>query len=90
MDPVTATSHKPPANEPVLVREDCDAVCTPTLDRPADYNALSEPLIDALQAAFDSVRGDSSIRVVVIAVRGAVFFPFGRERGLCAPNCYSS
>ena len=73
MDRVATTSPKPPANEPVLVRDDGDAVCTLTLNRPDDYNALSEPLLDALQAAFDSVRGDSSIRVVVIAARGLAF-----------------
>ena len=60
-------------NEPVLLREDAGAICTLTLNRPADYNALSEALIDELQGAFDAIGGDPSIRVVVLAARGKAF-----------------
>ncbi len=68
-----STVSKALSNEPVLVREDGDAVCTLTLNRPADYNALSEALLDELLAAFESVGEDLSIRVLVIAARGKAF-----------------
>ncbi|MFQ5783885.1 MAG: enoyl-CoA hydratase [Alphaproteobacteria bacterium] len=72
---MTAATPSPEArpNEPVLLREDAGAVCTLTLNRPADYNALSEALIGALQDAFDALRDDPTIRVVVLAARGKAF-----------------
>ncbi len=61
------------ANEPILLREDAGGVCTLTLNRPDQYNALSEALLDELQAAFDAIAEDKSIRVVVLAARGQAF-----------------
>ena len=51
-------------NEPILLRETSGPVCTLTLNRPDQYNALSEALLDELQAAFDVIAEDKSIRVV--------------------------
>jgi enoyl-CoA hydratase/carnithine racemase len=44
-----------------------------TLNRPGQFNALSGALIDEIQAMFDRVATDSSIRVVVLAARGRGF-----------------
>ena len=44
-----------------------------TLDRPAAFNALSEGMLAALQAALDRVAVDESARVVVIAASGKAF-----------------
>ena len=57
----------------VLLREDREGVSTLTLNRPERYNALSEALLAALQAAIDEVAGDASVRVAVLAARGRAF-----------------
>jgi enoyl-CoA hydratase/carnithine racemase len=60
--------------EPLLLHEkDSRGVITLTLNRPQAYNALSEGLLDALQAALDRVAADDSARVVVIAAAGKAF-----------------
>lgn len=59
----------------VLLREDAAGVCTLTLNRPRQYNALSEALIEALQENLDLIANDKSVRVVVIT---------GAGRGFCA------
>jgi enoyl-CoA hydratase/carnithine racemase len=60
-------------NEPVLLREDKDGIATLTLNRPKQYNALSEPLLDALIAELDRIAKDESVRVVVLAGKGSAF-----------------
>ncbi len=60
-------------NERVLLRDDQDGIATLTLNRPEQYNALSEALLDALNDAFDAIAGDSSVRIVVLAARGKAF-----------------
>ena len=40
------------------------------LARPQSFNALSEGMIDALQAELDAVAADDSARVVVLAAQG--------------------
>lgn len=65
-----------PAETPApLVRSHRDArgVVTLTLNRPDAFNALSEGLLDALQAELDAVAADDSARVVVIAAAGRAF-----------------
>ena len=69
----TATEPAARANEAILLREDGDGVCTLTLNRPDEYNALSEAMLDALQAAFDAIAPDASVRVVVLAANGKAF-----------------
>ncbi len=59
--------------EPILLREDSDGVCTLTLNRPDQYNALSEAMLGELQSALDAIAADSSVRVVVLAARGKAF-----------------
>lgn len=57
----------------VLLREDAGGICTLTLNRPRQYNALSEELIDALQANLDAIAADASVRVVVLTGAGPGF-----------------
>ena len=57
----------------ILLRAHAGGVCTLTLNRPQQYNALSEPMLDALQAAFDELATDGRVRVVVIAANGPAF-----------------
>ena len=57
----------------VLLREDAAGICTLTLNRPQQYNALSEALIEALQENLDGIAADKSVRVVVIAGAGRGF-----------------
>lgn len=58
-----------------LVLSDTDArgVVTLTLNRPEAFNALSEAMLEALQAALDRVAADARARVVVIAAAGRAF-----------------
>ncbi len=60
-------------NEPVLLRRDDGAVTILTLNRPRAMNALSGDLIDALQAEFDRLSHDRSIRCVIIEATGRAF-----------------
>ena len=58
-----------------LVRRERDArgVVSLTLNRPQAFNALSEALLEALQAELDAVAADPLARVVVIAAAGKAF-----------------
>lgn len=57
----------------VLQQTDARGVVTLTLNRPAAFNALSEAMLEALQAALDRVAADDTARVVVIAAAGRAF-----------------
>jgi enoyl-CoA hydratase/carnithine racemase len=57
----------------VLSSTDTRGVVTLTLNRPQAFNALSEGLLEALQAALDRVARDEQARVVVIAAAGKAF-----------------
>jgi enoyl-CoA hydratase/carnithine racemase len=59
--------------EPVLLRAEQGGIVTLTLNRPEQYNALSEELLTALQAALDDIARDPAARVVVIAGAGKAF-----------------
>lgn len=59
--------------EAVLLREDKDGVTTLTLNRPKQYNALSEAMLGALQTELDSIAADESVRVVILAAKGKAF-----------------
>lgn len=60
-------------NEPVLLCRTEDRIAILTLNRPHAMNALSGELIDALQAEFDRIAQDKSIRCVVIEAGGRAF-----------------
>ena len=59
--------------EALLLHDHRDGVVTLTLNRPAQFNALSTELLDELQAALDKVSADETARVVVIAGAGKAF-----------------
>jgi enoyl-CoA hydratase/carnithine racemase len=58
---------------PILLREDSDGVARLTLNRPGQFNSLSEELLTELQAALNDIAKDSTVRVVVIAGAGKAF-----------------
>jgi enoyl-CoA hydratase/carnithine racemase len=60
-------------NESILLRHDVRGIATVTLNRPRQYNALSEELLEELQAALNGISKDESVRVVVIAGTGTAF-----------------
>ncbi|HRW67569.1 MAG TPA: enoyl-CoA hydratase/isomerase family protein, partial [Candidatus Competibacter sp.] len=66
-----STSHH--SEDIFVLRQDEAGVATLTLNRPKQYNALSQAMLGALQAALDAVAADETIRVVVIAGSGAAF-----------------
>ena len=69
----TESVARPQIAEPILLREEREGIVTLTLNRPKQYNALSEEMLAALQAAFDDLTHDESARVVVIAANGKAF-----------------
>ena len=60
-------------DQPLLLRSDDNGVTTLTLNRPAQFNALSSAMLDALQAALDAIDADDGVRVVIIAANGKAF-----------------
>jgi len=61
------------AAEPIVLREDSDGVTTLTLNRPRQFNALSEEMLAALQQQLDGLAADESVRAIVIAANGKAF-----------------
>jgi enoyl-CoA hydratase/carnithine racemase len=68
-------SALPQSEQPVLLREDRDGVCTLTMNRPQQMNLLTGEMLTALQNEFDALKSDRSVRVVVLA---------GSGKGFCA------
>jgi len=62
-----------PVERRVLLREQRVGVVTLTLNRPEQFNALSQSLLGELQAALDAIAVDESARVVVIGGAGKSF-----------------
>lgn len=56
----------------VLIERFADHACL-TLNRPSSYNALSEEMIGALQAALDGLAQDPSLRCLLINAAGKAF-----------------
>ena len=59
----------------VLNERDERGVVTLTLNRPQQFNALSEEMLSALQSELEAVAEDAGARVVVIAGKGKAFCP---------------
>jgi enoyl-CoA hydratase/carnithine racemase len=68
-------SAVPHPDQPILLREDRDGICTLTMNRPQQMNLLTSDMLSALQEAFDSFKNDKKTRVVVLA---------GAGKGFCA------
>ena len=58
---------------PILLREDSGGVAKLTLNRPSQFNSLSEEMLIELQSALDAIAGDPAVRVVVIGGAGKAF-----------------
>jgi enoyl-CoA hydratase/carnithine racemase len=67
--------NAPIAEAYVLAARDERGVATLTLNRPQQFNALSQEMMTALQTELDALATDSSVRVVVIAAQGKAFCP---------------
>jgi enoyl-CoA hydratase/carnithine racemase len=64
----------PTFDEPLLLRErDPRGVVTLTLNRPQAFNALSESMLQALQAELDALARDDTVRALVIGGAGKAF-----------------
>lgn len=57
----------------ILTRSDAGAIATLTLNDPGRLNALSDAMLAALQAQFDALMTDQTIRVVILAAEGRAF-----------------
>jgi len=68
-----AVSNEALSNEALLLRQDQDGIAWLTLNRPAARNALSVPLMTALETALANIEADPAVRVVVIAGAGPAF-----------------
>lgn len=65
--------YPPTMAEPVLLHEREGAIARLVLNRPDQFNALSDELVDALTAAVAELHTDDQTRVVVIAAAGRAF-----------------
>ncbi len=61
-------------DDTLLLRADrADGLTTLTLNRPGQFNSLSEALLSALQKELDAIATDDTVRVVVLAGAGKAF-----------------
>jgi enoyl-CoA hydratase/carnithine racemase len=65
--------NAPETTLPILMREDREGVATLTLNRPTQFNSLSEEMLGELQAALNAIAADKTVRAVVIAGAGKAF-----------------
>jgi enoyl-CoA hydratase/carnithine racemase len=68
-------SAVPQTEQPVLLREDRDGICTLTMNRPQQMNLLTSSMLSALQREFDEISKSNTVRVVILA---------GTGKGFCA------
>jgi enoyl-CoA hydratase/carnithine racemase len=66
-------SAVPQADQPLLLREERDGICTLTMDRPQQMNLLTSAMLSALQEAFTEISSRTDIRVVILAASGKGF-----------------
>ncbi len=60
-------------SDPILLRDDQDAIATLTLNSPGSLNALSEAMIAALSDELDRLAQDRSVRAVILKGAGKAF-----------------
>ena len=78
VSPATIESTSGPktseTEEPLVLRvRDARSVVTLTLNRPQAFNALSQAMLEQLQAELDAIASDESVRVIVISAKGKAF-----------------
>ena len=61
------------AKQPFVLSTVANGVATLTLNRPERFNPLSYQMMSAIQAELDTIAGDSSVRVVILAAAGKGF-----------------
>ncbi len=66
-------SAVPQTEQPILLREDREGICTLTMNRPQQMNLLTAEMLSALQASFDEIANDQKVRVVILAAAGKGF-----------------
>ena len=59
--------------ENILIREESNGVVTLTMNRPLQFNALSEALLTALQQHLDTIAHEPDVRCVILAGAGKAF-----------------
>ena len=67
------TSVRAAVGQSVLLKKQSSGVVTLTLNRPAQFNAVSQQLLVELQAGLDAIALDEGPRVVVVAGAGKAF-----------------
>ena len=60
-------------SDPFLLRHDTDGIATLTLNAGSSLNALSDGMLAALQAEFNALENDTSVRVVILKGSGKAF-----------------
>ena len=60
-------SAVPQTEQPVLLREDRDGICTLTLNRPQQMNLLTSRMLSALQTALDCATRTAPLRAPAAA-----------------------
>ncbi|HUL95387.1 MAG TPA: enoyl-CoA hydratase [Usitatibacter sp.] len=64
---------RPISADPLVLRSVADGVATLTLNRPAQYNALSGAMLAALNAELDALAADETVRVLILTGAGRAF-----------------
>ncbi len=67
--------NAPMAEQYVLTTRNERGVATLTLNRPQQFNALSQEMMAALQTELEALDDDESVRVVVVGAQGKAFCP---------------
>src|SRR3546814_189686 len=70
----------------LLLVDNTDGVVTLTLNRPDQFNALSEELLDALGRSLADIAADDQVRCVVLAANGRAFCA-GHDLKQMRANC---
>ena len=70
---MSATPDTQESEAPLVLREDEAGLVTLRLNRPQQFNALSEAMLAALQAQFDAIAQQPEVRCVVLAAEGKAF-----------------
>jgi methylglutaconyl-CoA hydratase len=68
-----------PASDVLLCETDPQGICTLTLNRPGQLNALNGPLVDALHDTFIALAYDPDVRVVILTGAGPKGFCAGAD-----------
>ena len=61
------------SSEDLVIRNEENSVVTLTLNRPKQFNALSEAMLKILQRELDSISNNENLRLVILQGAGNVF-----------------